>query len=72
MFHSVLDQTHLFLSSTEAFGVDDIDFFNPGGENCFVMNLVFITLKFGVGIHIGIEMIMNMLFWYARGGSEEE
>ena len=37
--------------------------FYPSGECRLVVNLVLVTFKLGVGVHIGIEVISGLLFW---------
>ena len=47
----------------ELLGVNSVDLFNPGHENGFIMDLVLITLEFGVRIHVGIEVVTNLCLW---------
>lgn len=39
------------------------ELFYPSSECRFVVNLVLVTFELGVGVHIGTEVISELLFW---------
>ena len=56
----------MFLGVSETFGIGVNDLFYPSGECRLVVNLVLVKFKIGVGVHIGIEVISELLFWDVR------
>lgn len=62
----------MLINVTETSSVDDTHLFHPEGKKRFIMNPFFVTFCFGIGVHVGIKVIMELLFGNVGGGTKEE
>ena len=71
-FNQVVNKAHLLIHITDAFSIDDPHLLHPQGKKGFIVNLVFITFCFGIGMYVGIKVVMELLFRDVGGGPKEE
>ena len=55
----------------ETFSIDDTHLFHPQGEKEFILDFVFIAFCFGVRVHVGVKMVMELLLRDVGGRSKE-
>ena len=63
---------HACLSTSETFSINDAHLLYPEGKEWPIMYFVFITFYFGIEVHVGIKVVMELLFRDVGGGPKEE
>ena len=56
----------------ERFSIDDTHLLHPEGKEGLIVCFVFITFYFGIGVHVGIKVVSQLLLRDVVVGSKEE
>lgn len=62
----------MLIDAMGTFSIDDTHLFHPEGKKRFIMNLFFVTFCFGIGVHVGIKVVTELLFENVGGGTKVE
>lgn len=51
----------MLFSIAAALVINGVDAINPQGKASLIVELLFVALGFGVGVHVGVEMVSKLL-----------